>query len=366
MTEGYCEGCKRLALLAPLHGPDKGGPLRCFVCAGAWHAEHGRKRKTGRVVIRAMKAFLDAGGSWKDLLKLTHTARFGDDTLRCGIEAFLDPLGYMAETAKTADETILLTSELLADALRLVHPDVHPPERSELANRVTQQLLALQPFVFPAKKPEPVEPHEPERNASSKWSPRNLKEPSRPTRYPCAECASTVPHFYCSPCRAEFERRCREERERANAKQRKWYAQRKAWRALAQPSTPCVACGKATKGKRKDARYCSAACRQRAHRKAASRSAPQATRPPHGKSPQPLVFAAPHFCPRAVPRRTPHTPRGGGVRQPERPTCRTLPRRTFASAATRAGGRCADGRRHLAQARACSAQRDGRTLSASP
>jgi hypothetical protein len=90
--------CGRHALLTPLHGPHKGGPLRCFVCAGSWLAENGRKRKTGRVVIRAIKAFLDAGGSQKDVLKLNHTAQFGDDTLGCGIEAFLDPLGYMAET----------------------------------------------------------------------------------------------------------------------------------------------------------------------------------------------------------------------------------------------------------------------------
>jgi hypothetical protein len=35
------------------------------------------------------------------------------------IGAVIDPLGYMAETAKTADETVLLTSETLAGALRL-------------------------------------------------------------------------------------------------------------------------------------------------------------------------------------------------------------------------------------------------------
>ena len=243
MTEGYCDGCKRLAFLTPLHGPDKGGPLRCYVCAGAWQAEHGRKRRTGRVVIRAMKAFLDAGGSERDLLKLTHTARFGDDTLGCGIEAFLDPLGYMAETAKTATETILLTSELLADALRLVHPDVHPPERRELAARVAQQLLALQPFVFPAVKPKPIVPREPPHNASVKVPSATLEKPLH--RYPCAECASTVPYFYCTPCRAEWDRRRQEERERDNVKQRNWYAQRKARRAVGNRPTPCAACGTA-------------------------------------------------------------------------------------------------------------------------
>jgi hypothetical protein len=70
MNEGECEGCNRHAVLTPLHGPEKGGPLRCYVCAGAWQAEHGRKRRTGRVVIRAMKAFLDAGGATADLDKM--------------------------------------------------------------------------------------------------------------------------------------------------------------------------------------------------------------------------------------------------------------------------------------------------------
>ena len=34
-TEGQCDGCQRLAILTPLHGSEKGGPLRCYVCAGA-------------------------------------------------------------------------------------------------------------------------------------------------------------------------------------------------------------------------------------------------------------------------------------------------------------------------------------------
>lgn len=259
MTEDSCDGCGRRALLTPLHGPDKGGPLRCFICAGALHAEHGRKRKVGRVVIRAIKAFVDGGGSWKDVDKLKDTALMGDNTFSLGeaMHVVVDPLGYLAETAKTADGTILLTSEVLADALRLTHPDAHRPERRELANRVTQQLLALQPFVFPADKPKPVTPYDPaERNAFDKVSEHSFEEPSGP-RYPCADCASTIPYFYCTPCRAEFEKRRQEERERDNAKQRKWYAQRKARRAMANPPTPCAACGKGFRGKRKDARFCS-------------------------------------------------------------------------------------------------------------
>lgn len=254
MTEGYCDGCKRRAVLVPLHGPEKGGPLRCYVCAGAWHAEHGRRRRTGRVVIRAIQAFTDGGGSWDDVDKLKITA------MGHGFFSGVDPLGYLAESATNADETILLSSEILAAALRLVHPDAHPPERQELAIRVTQQLLALQPFVFPAEKPKPiVTPSRGSRSATA-------VEPLR--RYPCAECASTVPLHYCTACRAEFERRRREELAAINAK-------RKARRIRARQARrkPCAACGKEFRGKRKDARFCSPACRQRAHRKTLCASA---------------------------------------------------------------------------------------------
>ena len=236
----------------------KGGPLRCYVCAGAWNAEHGRRRRMGRVVIRAIKAFLDGGGRVADLDKLRNSALFGGR---------IDQLGYMTDTAAEENETVLLTSELLADALRLTHPDAHPPERSDLANLVTQQLLALQPFVFPAVKP--VEPHRPSRDGSVKCPPPPLKEPSR---YPCADCASTIPLHYCTVCNAEFEKRSREKWDRHNANQRKWYAQRKTRRARWRHPTPCAACGKDIEGKRKDALFCSTACRQRAHREAHGRA----------------------------------------------------------------------------------------------
>jgi hypothetical protein len=260
-----CNGCGRLALLAPLHGPEKGGPLRCFVCAGAWHAEHGRKHKTGRVVIRAIKAFVDAGGSVADVEKLKLTAILRDSAFGLGGE--LDPLGYMAETAATADETVLLTSEVLAGALRLTHPDVHLPERRELASRVTQQLLALQPFVFPAAKPKTDAPYKPSRDDSVKVSVRNFEKPLH-QRYPCPECSSAVPMDYCTACRAEWDKRRHEEQVLINARQRKWYAQRQARLTTGKPPTPCVACGTVINSKRKDARFCSGACRQRAHRRA--------------------------------------------------------------------------------------------------
>jgi hypothetical protein len=263
MSQDRCEGCDRRAILTPLHGPEKGGPLRCYVCAGAWNAEHGRKRRMGRVVIRAIKAFLDGGGSERDVQKLKDTALMG---MFFGFgNAIADPLGYMADTATTADETVLLTSELLTEVLRLTHPDAHPPERRELANRVTQQLLALQPFVFPAVKPKRVAPYTPgPRHASEKGAGGSLKEPL--ARYPCAECASAVPMDYCTACRTEWDKRQLVEHERERAKHREWYALRKARRKYVKWRAPCAACGKDLRGRRKDARYCSEACRQRGHR----------------------------------------------------------------------------------------------------
>jgi hypothetical protein len=35
MTEERCAGCGRTALMAPPHGPDKGGPVRCAILARA-------------------------------------------------------------------------------------------------------------------------------------------------------------------------------------------------------------------------------------------------------------------------------------------------------------------------------------------
>jgi hypothetical protein len=60
----------------------------------------------GRVVIRAIKAFVDGGGSWDDVDRLKDTARFGDDAFGFGdrIREVTDPLGYVAETAKTVDD----------------------------------------------------------------------------------------------------------------------------------------------------------------------------------------------------------------------------------------------------------------------
>ena len=179
---GNCAICGKHDYLRPLHDTN-GGPLCCILCIGKWHGEHGRRRRLGRIVIRAMAAYLAGGGSWTDIDKLKMTA-MGTGLGFLDFDGVLDPLGYMADTAKTDGETIELTSELLADAIKIVHPDLHPPERGELAHRVTQGLLALQPFTFPAEKPKPVQPPTPSSTQPAQRKP-STSEPKTKS-YPCS------------------------------------------------------------------------------------------------------------------------------------------------------------------------------------
>jgi hypothetical protein len=258
MSTAHCEGCGQHSFLIPLHG-GKGGPLRCPLCVGKWNAEHGRRRRTGRVVIRAIKAFLDAGGKYSDIDKLKVSA-----IADAAPDFSIDPLGYMDGIARIDGADVDLTSELLADVLKLTHPDHHPPERHELAHRVTQGLLALRPFVFPALKPKsPPDPTSRPQARTHEDKPKS----SRPS-YPCPDCADTTPYFYCDACRAEYEKRKQEEFERRTAKQRADYKRRRERTLARRPPRRCEACGAQFKRTRTDARYCSDACRQRAHRKA--------------------------------------------------------------------------------------------------
>src|SRR6516225_1101906 len=94
MSVAQCEGCGEHTFLIPLHG-GKGGPLRCPLCVGKWNAEHGKRRRTGRIVIRAIKAFLDAGGKYPiDTAQLVLSA-ISDVT-----DLVIDPLGYMDGIAR--------------------------------------------------------------------------------------------------------------------------------------------------------------------------------------------------------------------------------------------------------------------------
>jgi hypothetical protein len=263
-SHGKCAICGKHDYLQPLHD-NNGGPLCCILCAGNWHGKHGRRRRLGRIVIRAMAAYMNGGGSWTDIDKLKMTA-MGLGLTSKGLDKVFDPLAYMADTAKTDGETIELTSELLADAIKIAHPDLHPPDRRELAHRVTQGLIALRPFTFPAEKPKPVAPSKPSGPMATRTKPPAPSSGTEPKRYPCKECAADVPYYYSAECRTEFESRQQKERDQESAKRRKWYAERKLSREHRKPPTICATCGAGFKGKRRDARFCSANCRQRAHR----------------------------------------------------------------------------------------------------
>jgi hypothetical protein len=171
----------------------------------------------------------------------------------------IDPLGYLSGIAKTKDEVIELTSEVLTDTLKLTHPDHHPPERQALAHHVTRQLLALQPFVFPTSKPKVVTPT-PQHNEPVTFSAEVNKKSSQ--AYPCQKCADTAPYWYCTACRAEYDRRRRVDLDKENAGRR---ALRAKMRLLKPPAT-CVECKTTFKPTRKDARFCTPRCRQRSHR----------------------------------------------------------------------------------------------------
>jgi hypothetical protein len=257
-----CTICGKRDYLRPLHGTE-GGPLCCLICLGKWHAEHGRRRKLGRIVIRAIAAYLDGGGKDEDIHKLGLAAKG-----KAYLNLSLDPLGYLIDTAdaNSTTEIIELTSEVLADAIKLTHPDQHAPERKELAHRVTQELLRLVPFTFPAPtppKPEPV-------TDASRVADQPDKKPLQIRRlsYPCPECADTTPFHYCDACKAEWGRRNQEKRDRETAKQRARYARRRKRALAARLPKQCTSCGKQFDYKRADAVFCSARCRQRAHRKA--------------------------------------------------------------------------------------------------
>jgi hypothetical protein len=261
VSAGLCPKCGKHAYLMHLHG-DKGGPLMCPLCAGEWNAKHTRRRKFGRVFAKAARIYLENGGRAKDAKEILDTASLS----RLGfLPEVLDPLGYGNDAIGDVPD---LTTELLADVLQLTHPDRHPPERHELCNRVTRELLALKPYVFPAPKPKPDKPvPAPKRNGSDDPLCESLKKLSRQQRYPCELCCETVPLYYCDPCKAEWTKRQEAERERARAKRREQYRRRmqfKRWRP--RPKICAADCDKPVTSKRKDALYCSPACRQRVHR----------------------------------------------------------------------------------------------------
>ena len=205
-----------------------------------------------------MELYLDKGGKYDDLKKFPLcTGDFGR-----GLAGNI--IGY--ELGSMGTEVGDLTSGLLEDTIKLCHPDKHPPERRDIANRVTQELLVLKPYVFPAPKAKPPPKLKP-CDDKLKAARCHFKEPSQEPAYPCSECVDTISYYYCTSCKAEWEKRRRAERERDNAKQREQYARRQRWRKASMPPAICAQCERKFEPKRKDAKYCSHVCRQRAYRR---------------------------------------------------------------------------------------------------
>lgn len=227
-----CRKCGTYAQVEPLHG-EKGGPLLCISCCVDFHRRIAAQRKESQ--------------------------RFVD--------------GLLGRRAAKPGELHL---ELLEDAIRLTHPDRHPPERMALATRVTAELLALKPFVKPAVPDAPAPASEVDvlgvvriggkvRDTSKTDHAVNVSEASR---YPCETCSLTTPWHYCSACEARWSADCKARRDRENTKQREYRARRRSRRLFLRAPVRCGACGAGFKGRREDAKYCSHACRQRAYREA--------------------------------------------------------------------------------------------------
>lgn len=238
MQAGCCQRCGRPALVGPLH-LEKGGPLVCLPCGIEIHARIRRKEKREKLRNRLQRADLD--------------------------EAF----GVIEEFGAAPDELCL---ELLNDAIRLTHPDRHPPERADLAQRVTEGLLALRPFTLPREKRRDVGKPTPSVPKTARTVDPELEALRN---YPCGTCKNTTSPYYCDVCSrirdklkaADDEKRERR-RQREKEQQRRWREQRKLVREWTSRKRHCVVCNELIKGKRKDAKTCSPACRQRAFRDA--------------------------------------------------------------------------------------------------
>ena len=229
------------------------------------------------MVIKAMQMYFKAGGRIDHINKFSlHAFAMGNNIFGLGALGGLDQefRHLVAGLKATNGDVGELTTELLRDTLRLAHPDLHPPERRELATRVTRELRALEPYVFPAPKPrEPVFRAAPAATAAHEPTP--AAEPSSIPPYPCQACELTYPHYYCTACRTEFERRRDEKlgkrKARRREQQRAWYRTRRDrernLRRCLGHLPRCATCDATFAPKRKDAKYCTPTCRQRAYRR---------------------------------------------------------------------------------------------------
>ncbi len=226
-----CVNCGTDQLVTRLHR-ERGGPMVCPKCNDRILLEISRERKAQEAIFSA----------------------FGQDSL--------EVLG-----SNNGHPESQLSLELLDDILSLVHPDKHPPERASLAHRVTVELLAHRATVEVLALGQPVKSRPASANLpvtgmhrrTAKTSDNTLRKASQFS--PCDDCRVMAPRYYCDDCRQRWarERQAKREKENAAARQRR-ARKRLLWRAT------CAHCETAFIPKRRDARYCSAACRQKAHR----------------------------------------------------------------------------------------------------
>ena len=207
-TVAACTKCGQVTYVAPLHD-ERGGPLFCFhvcrrmACRACAHVE-----ERGAFSIKALKAYDAAGGSTVDKdfrrIKIRRKRRF---------------LLLVRAADDVGDDFSDLTSELLDATIALTHPDKHPIERKAEANRVTQELHALKPFVFPAPPPkEPEPPAKPRMTALfNDGTVRNLNNLSRRT-FPVMTAATRCPASIAIPARHNDEKKQQEDHERDEKK----------------------------------------------------------------------------------------------------------------------------------------------------
>jgi hypothetical protein len=121
---------------------------------------------------------------------------------------------------------------------------------------------------------------------------------------PASCCRRKAPYEYCEVCRAEWERRHRIELDRASARRRELRAGRRAQR-----SAICVGCKGFFYGKRRDAAYCPASCRQKAYR--GRSNAPSATQRTTIRKAARDLAPSPEAPLRVLPRHAPPHPEAG-------------------------------------------------------
>lgn len=81
-------------------------------------------------------------GNWQKFCWRCWRARKEKEDLQSARDEGYDE-GYAAGRREAVPPPTPLSRGILHDAVLLCHPDRHPPERSEQANRVTAVLLAL-------------------------------------------------------------------------------------------------------------------------------------------------------------------------------------------------------------------------------